>query len=211
MITAFLVGYLPNKERNPVLIEIKSCEDSINNFDREVFSKDNAEYITNNFKVIKIIDEFCNEYNIAKINIYTKIDYMHIINIKLNELVSCPPYNDKDDCFIRCFLTKNRALSIYPNKNYCISSFYKNSIATFYKNGRTKEYISFDLTDVKNNVKNNLCDFPNNICINLKYGRIYTGEYKNWNDEGKLVIHAIYNSGSIIKDLLEKTIIVTKK
>lgn len=75
MITAFLTGWLPYayksyKDRVDLLIEIENCEDSINNFDRNVYDKNNAGYITNKFKVMKIIDEYCDEYICANINVY---------------------------------------------------------------------------------------------------------------------------------------------
>jgi hypothetical protein len=205
MTTAFLVGNVPNKERKYVIIEIQSCDDSINNFDRDVFDKNNAEYMTNKFKVIQIMDELCNEYNIAEINIYTKNGYLKTITINLNELVCCPTV--LDNYFIKCFFKKKRALSIYPNKNYCISTSYKNSIATFYENGMPRENISFDM----NNVKNNIYHYQNNISINLKCARINYGEYKKFSENGDLVIHAIYNCGSIVTDLLEKNYDYYKK
>jgi len=152
-----------------------------------VYDKNNAGYITNKFKVMKIIDEFCNEYSCADIIISTIQNNIRHKNIKLHETLLCS--SDITGFFIKCYLTKKRALFRYIKNT--------TSILTYYPDGRIKEKI---MCNDKNVCRYNY-SFEDAIIL-LKNNYIYSGEYQKWNEEGELVIHKFYENGNIIKNLL---------
>jgi hypothetical protein len=198
MVNAYILGWLPNrfisyhKKNINLLIEIENCEDSINDFGRDVFNKDCAQYMTNKFKVIRIIDELCNEYTIAEIVINTNENHIQHITIELHEIIICPLTFKQ--FFITCYLTKKIALPTYLIN--------KKSYYSYYKNGEIHEKIN---VDEKNTIINNR-DFDiskhKSILYILKYQFISCGIYKEWSQNGELIQHLVYDNGNIKSDLI---------
>lgn len=181
MVTAYFIGYLPDKERTKVLIEIENSTDSQNNFNREVIDKDNAQYETDKFKIIKIIDEWCNEYTHVYLTPYAS---------KLCEL-----NQEIFDPLNKCYLTKKRVFSMkhitnnklkdyYKNGQICIKIYYtsyqqKIKEKNYYENGKIKEIINY-----------------------VPFSLARNGEYRKWNNKGLLIQHTIHKDNVIITDLL---------
>lgn len=193
--TAFLPGRLRIGNYDiDLLVEIEICEDSINDFNKNTYDKNNAEYYTNKFIVIKIIDEYCNEFSIATISTCTKNEKFIVEKtVKLHETVLCSPDIPEFEFFIKCYLTKKRAL--YKKiKN-------TTSIFTYYKDGRVKENIKCKSIMKYNYIYNDAISL-------LKRRDIGSGEYLKWNEYGELEIHDFYENGEIKNSLIndyEKT------
>lgn len=188
MTRAFLLSRIYYKLENckhidkSVLVEIKICKNSINNLNRDVYDKNNAEYQTNCFTIVKIINNLCNEYSFCNIyffdnNVPGKNSYF--ITGHIGELITCNKEN-----FVKCYLTKKRALEIY-NQN--------SPMYSYYPDGQIKEKFTW----------NGNYTFPHYDDITtLFHGKekIEQGEYHKWNEEGELIKHDIFKEGKNIND-----------
>ena len=155
MVKAYLRGFVKIKNKYAIkalktLVEIENCSDSINDFEKQVFNKDYAEYSTNKFKIINIVDENCKKYNIVCLLQILGEEYRLLDIVEKN---------------IICFITPKRALcdiihnglthSYYSNgqikeKTYYISQF-KIKTKIYYSNGNKNKIISYSLGGFRRN------------------------------------------------------------
>ena len=188
MTRAFLISRIYYKLENrkhidkSVLVEIKICKNSINNLNRDVYDKNNAEYQTNCFTIVKIIDNLCNEYSFCYIYFFdNNVPGKHsdFITGHIGEMIT---FNKEN--FVKCYLTKKRALEIHNHNSPMYS---------YYADGQIKEKFTWDGN----------CTFPRYDDITtLFYGKekIEQGEYQKWNEEGELIKHDIFKEGKNIND-----------
>ena len=175
MVKAYFISFVPNKDITRVLVEIENCEDSVYDFDREVFDKDYAEYTIDKFKIIKIINEFCNEYTTV---------YIGNLQATLNDIV---------DKKTTCYLTKKRALNIQTITG-----------RSYYNDGQIKEKKYYDNPNKSCSKSEEFYPNGQMKKLeNYKNGFMKSGEYKVWNKEGQLLNHCIYENDKVIKNLFD--------
>lgn len=95
----YLLGIADNKT---VLVKIDFDEKHSNINKNNIVDKDNAVYLTSDFKITKIIDEYSNKYISVDINIIVLEKFIEKKNFKINE-----PINNN---LIQFFITKQRTL-----------------------------------------------------------------------------------------------------
>jgi len=192
-----------------VLITIDVDESKIKPQNPNFFDKANALHIISTGKIIKIIDEDCNEYNIARFskNSYQYSDYKLGDNIIYDTIV---------------YLSKARALSNKISKNFT------GSHTTYHTNGRiskistvingceTMEKETFDENGNKTTKSNYIDKDKKTYCLKTFYnnGNLhheccyndinqYHGDYKNYDVDGNLILHKVYDAGKLIDTIID--------
>lgn len=179
-----IMGYMNSvtgpRDSIPVLVFIEIPESATTDLHRnDIIDPMNATYTTNNFKIIKIIDENLNEYYLCKID-----DEVFEINNEINE----------NEFFYSFYLSKKRAIYLTRNYNYT------GHVLNYYDNGQI-EY-EYTLNEKKRkHGKYTHWNFDTTLSIESNYsdGKL-DGEYKKY-EEGKLIKHVKYSHGLIIEYL----------
>ncbi len=159
-----MFGWLLGKANKKILlIKIKINKEKIKCQDNIIIDTNNATYYTNEFKIIKIIDEYLNEYISVDTNIIINEKTFKVKNLKIDELY--------ENTCIFFFTNKIRALqNIYLHndnstgifKQYLTNGSLQGEISLL--NGKLyglqKNYCNNELVEeceYKNNLKNGLC------------------------------------------------------
>lgn len=179
-----IIGYMNSvtgpRNSIPVLVFIEIPKNTTTDlFRADIIDPLNATYITNKFKIIKIIDENLNEYSVCKID--------GQIFEKNNEV-------DENDIFYSFYLSKKRA--IYLTRDYNCTG----HILDYYDNGQI-EY-EYTLNEKKRKCGKFMhwnLDTTLFVESNYSNGKL-DGEYKKY-EEGKLIKHVKYSNGKLIEYL----------
>lgn len=158
-----MIGYLlgiANKKTVLVTIEFNEKKSNINKND--VIDKDNASYLSSNYKIIEIVDEYLNNYASVDLRIILNEKFTETQNLILNEL-----YEKK---LIFMYLNKQRALQdLYLFDSKCTGIFKQYLI-----NGQIYGIISLkngNLNGVNKIYENGIlvkeCNYKNNQEIGL--------------------------------------------
>jgi hypothetical protein len=182
---AYITGYIPIKRRPNirVLVQIENCPDSTNDFDKPVKNKDFAQYTTDKFKIIKIIDSNCKKY--CAVNLPYHLDPKNLYDIV--------------ECNTACYLTVKRALG------NCVIDGIRYE---YYPDGQVKEKIHLDKfgSGTKTTIyfdNGNKQSVINYSLSNYSWGYYKkNGIYKEWNIDGLLIKHCIYTDDVMTLDLL---------
>ena len=157
-----MFGYLLGTvNKKVVLVKIDFYKSNINK--DNIMDKDNATYLSSNYKIVEIIDEFLNSYTSVDLNIILNEKFIEIQNLKINEI------NEHKLVFF--YLNKERAFQdIYLLNSKSTGSFKQYSIdgqiigeISFIKgviDGINKVYEKGVLVkecEYKRNQKNGLC------------------------------------------------------
>jgi hypothetical protein len=80
-----MYGWLLGKNKNKILLIKISIENTKIKTVKGTIDKNNATYYTNEFKIIEIVDEYCNKYYFADINKIIDEKYCKKVKLELNE------------------------------------------------------------------------------------------------------------------------------
>jgi antitoxin component YwqK of YwqJK toxin-antitoxin module len=159
-----MIGYLlGTANKKTVLVTIEFNKKKSNITKNHIIDKENATYLSSNYKIIDIVDEFLNKYISVDLQIILNEKFIEIHNLKLNEL------NEKKLIFF--YLNKKRALQdIYLFNSKCTGIFKQYlingqihgiiSLKNGYLNGINKTYENGFLVkecEYKHNQENGLC------------------------------------------------------
>jgi hypothetical protein len=112
-----MIGYLlghANKQTVLVTIEFNDKKSNINRDD--IIDRENASYLSSNYKIIEIVDEFLNKFVSVDLQIILNEKFVELCNLKINEL--------NENKLVFFYLNKQRALQdIYFFNSKCTGSF----------------------------------------------------------------------------------------
>ena len=180
VIIGYTNGTSGKDNKIPVLLTLEIPQSANTNLDREgIVDKNNAEYNTDEFKIISIVDEDLNEYCICSFDDFYDYElnksYHETSNFHLNKKIVIMTIND-----------------IYRTKEGVILRYYENGQKEeeFYLNKKGKKdgkYTSWDLEGF-------ICEEKHFLNNRLD------GEYKDY-EEGILTTHVLYCKGEIVEYL----------
>lgn len=160
-----MIGWLLGTVDKRVLlakIEFNKKKYKINN--ENIININNATYVTTEFKIIEIVDEYLNRYIAININVVDLVNSTYEkINFKVDELYEKMPiffYLDKYRALQDIYLFNNKSTGTF--KQYLLNGSLQGEIS-FIKgkiNGICKNYINGELveeSEYKNDVKMGVC------------------------------------------------------
>ena len=181
-----MIGWLLGTVDKKVLLAKIEFNDKKSNINKEnIINKENATYITTNFKIIELIDEYLNNYISININVIDIINSMYEkFNFKVNELyeqMSIFFYLDKHRALQDIYLYNNKSTGIF--KQYLPNGSLQNelSIKRGIIDGICKNYLNGELVEeceYKRDIKNGLC--------------------KKYYDDGNVIEYTLWKNGLMI-------------
>jgi len=171
----YFLGLIENKI--DVMVSAELLPESVNDIDRNnITNSDYASYKGNMLKIVKIIDEFLNEYNCFHFP-YTKTRH------NLNSVINFP---------ISFYLTKNRAIgSNIPDSKFT------GKISKWYPDGEIHKIINFKNGWKEGYYQENWPNGKTKLVSEYVRGNFH-GEVKKWSQQGKLYETVLYSNGKVV-------------
>jgi antitoxin component YwqK of YwqJK toxin-antitoxin module len=181
-----MFGWLLGTVNKKILLAKIEFNDKKSNIHKEnIINKDDATYITTEFKIIEIVDEYLNNYISININVMDVINSMYEkLNFKINELyerMSIFFYLDKHRALHDIYLFNNKSTGIF--KQYLEDGSLQNELS-FKKgiiDGICKNYLNGELieeSEYKRDIKNGLC--------------------KKYYDNGNVIEYTLWKNGLMV-------------
>jgi antitoxin component YwqK of YwqJK toxin-antitoxin module len=183
-----MIGWLLGTVEKKVLLAKIEYNDKKSNINKEqIVNKENATYITDEFKIIEIVDEYLNKYISININVVDIINSMYeklIFHIDESyEQMTIFFYLDKHRALQDIYLFNNKSTGIF--KQYLPDGSLQNelSVKNGLINGICKNYLNGELIEeceYKSDIKNGLC--------------------KKYYDNGNIIEYTLWKNGLMVNE-----------
>jgi antitoxin component YwqK of YwqJK toxin-antitoxin module len=172
-----MIGWLLGiANKKPVLVKIDFFKSNINR--TNIVDKNNASYLSSNYKIVEIVDEFLNKYISVDLEILLNEKISETENLKLGETYEKKLvffYLNKRRALENIYLFNSKSTGIY--KQYLLDGNLNGQISlkNGYLNGMSKVYDNGNLieeTEYKNGQKHGLSvkyDKTNNVVETTKW------------------------------------------